>query len=90
MEYLAQVLTKSLLDSSNDQILVWYDDNQTFISKRNELILGPWRMLITKGEDIIAIMGSNENKYGKKKTKFPNNIKIIISLFFLSCCSHRI
>ncbi len=70
MEYLAQVLTKSLLDSSNDQILVWYDDNQTFISKRNELILGPWRMLITKGEDIIAIMGSNENKYGKKKPNF--------------------
>jgi len=82
MEYLAQVLTKSLLDSSNDQILVWYDDNQTFISKRNELILGPWRMLITKGEDIIAIMGSNENKYGKNKTKFQNNTKIIISLLF--------
>lgn len=65
MEYLAQILTKSLLESSNDEILNWYDDNQAFISKRNELILGPWRMLITKGEDIIALLGNNENRYGK-------------------------
>ena len=65
MEYLAQILTKSLLESSGDEILNWYDDNQEFIGKRNELILGPWRMLITKGEDIIALLGNNENKYGK-------------------------
>jgi hypothetical protein len=66
MEYLSQVLTKSLIDSSNDDILGWYDENQTFISKRNELILGPWRMIISKGEGLVAIAGSNENKYGKK------------------------
>ncbi len=69
MEYLSQVLTKSLIDSANDDILNWYDENQTFISKRNELMLGPWRMIISKGEGIVAIAGSNENKYGKQKQK---------------------
>ena len=64
MEYLVQVLNKSLIDCSNDDILSWYDENQTFISKRNELLLGPWRTIISKGEGIIAIAGSNENKYG--------------------------
>jgi hypothetical protein len=67
MEYLAQVLTKSLIDSTNDDILNWYDENQTFISKRNDLMLGPWRMIISKGEGVIAISGSNENKYGKNE-----------------------
>ena len=64
MEYLTQVLTKSIIESSNDDILSWYDDNQTFISKRNELLIGPWKMVITKGEGVVAISGSNENKYG--------------------------
>ena len=67
MEYLSQVLMKSLTDSSNDDILSWYDENQTFVSKRNELILGPWRMIITKGDGVIAIAGSNETKYGKEE-----------------------
>ncbi|CAF3330500.1 unnamed protein product [Rotaria sp. Silwood1] len=70
MEYLTQVLVKSLIDSSNDDILNWYDENQTFISKRNELILGPWRMIISKGDGIIAIAGSNENKYAAALTEF--------------------
>jgi hypothetical protein len=65
MEYLAQVLAKSLIDSAHDDFLGWYDENQAFISKRNELILGPWRMIITRAEGVIAIAGSNENKYGK-------------------------
>lgn len=64
MEYLVQVLTKCLADCSNDDVLSWYDDNQTFINKRNELLLGPWRTIISKGEGLIAIVGSNENKYG--------------------------
>ena len=65
MEYLVQVLTKSLADCSNDDILSWYDDNQTFVNKRNELLLGPWRTIISRGEGLIAIAGSNENKYGR-------------------------
>lgn len=68
MEFLCQVLTKSLIESTNDDLLTWYDENQTFISKRNELLLGPWRMIITRGDGVIAIAGSNENKYGKQKT----------------------
>lgn len=71
MEYLVQVFSKSLAESTNDDLLSWYDDNQTFTSKRNELLLGPWRTVITKGEGIIAIAGSNENKYGEK-TKNPH------------------
>lgn len=81
MEYLSQVLTKSLIDSSNDDILNWYDENQTFISKRNELILGPWRMIITKGEGILTISGSNENKYGKKQNIF-NSLSLLFCSFF--------
>lgn len=69
MEYLSQVLTKSLIESTNDDLLSWYDENQTYISKRNELLLGPWRMIITRGDGVIAITGSNENKYGKKEKK---------------------
>jgi hypothetical protein len=65
MEYLVQILTKSLVESSNDDVLSWYDENHAFISKRNELLLGPWRTIISKGEGIIAIAGSNENKYGR-------------------------
>lgn len=72
MEYLTQVLTKSIIDSSNDDILNWYDENQTFIAKRNELLIGPWKMVITKGEGVVAIAGSNENKYGKKKANSTN------------------
>lgn len=68
MEFLCQVLTKSLIESTNDDLLTWYDENQTFISKRNELLLGPWRMIITRGDGVIAIAGSNENKYGKQNT----------------------
>lgn len=64
MEYLSQVLIKSLLDPSNDEILNWYDENQAFVTKRNDLLLGPWRMVIAKSEDIIAVLGNNENKYG--------------------------
>jgi hypothetical protein len=67
MEYLTQVVTKSLIDATNDDIINWYDENQTYISKRNELILGPWRMIITKGDGVLAITGSNENKYGKQQ-----------------------
>jgi len=74
MEYLSQVLTKSLIDSANDDILNWYDENQTFISKRNELMLGPWRTIINKGENIVAIAGSNENKYGKRKKNIFNDL----------------
>lgn len=77
IEYLTQVLIKSLLDSSNDDILNWYDDNQSFLSKRNELILGPWHMVISKGDGIIAITGSNENKYGMKDL----DIKHLLMLF---------
>ncbi|CAF0806939.1 unnamed protein product [Adineta steineri] len=70
MEYLTQVITKALLDPSNDEILGWYDENLAFISKRNDLILEPWRMVIAKGADIIAILGSNENKYAAAVTEF--------------------
>jgi hypothetical protein len=86
MEYLTQVLTKSLTDSSNDDIINWYDENQTYISKRNELILGPWRMIITKGDGVLAIAGSNENKYGNI---FISTNLLLINLF-RSCGSNRI
>ncbi|CAM2697277.1 unnamed protein product [Rotaria socialis] len=75
MEYLTQVLTKSLVDSSNDDILGWYDDNQAFVSKRNELLLGPWRMIISKGDGIITITGSNETKYAAALTEFSSERK---------------
>jgi len=89
MEYLAQVLIKSLIDSAHDDFLSWYDENQTFISKRNELLLGPWRMIITRGEGVIAIAGSNENKYGNKKNaKLFNALSLI--LFGFSCCINGI
>ena len=80
MEYLVQVLTKSLADCSNDDILSWYDDNQTFVNKRNELLLGPWRTIISKGEGLIAIAGSNENKYGRCSYLF------VISRYALCVC----
>ena len=67
MEYLSQVLTKSLVEGTNDDLLSWYDENQTYISKRNELLLGPWRMIITRSDGVIAIAGSNENKYGNRR-----------------------
>jgi hypothetical protein len=86
MEYLTQVLTKSLTDSSNDDIINWYDENQTYISKRNELILGPWRMIITKGDGVLAIAGSNENKYGN----IFISINLLLINLFRSCGSNRI
>jgi hypothetical protein len=82
MEYLAQVLTKSLIDSAHDDFLSWYDENQTFISKRNELLLGPWRMIIARGDGVIAIAGSNENKYGNKKKREIIQCFILDSLWF--------
>ena len=70
MEYVVQILTRALLESTDDDILSWYDDNQVFISKRNDLILGPWRMIITRGDGILTIAGSNENKYGRRETRW--------------------
>ncbi|CAF4074149.1 unnamed protein product, partial [Didymodactylos carnosus] len=40
-------------------LLIWLKivphDNQTFLSKRNELMLGPWRMIIKKQDGLVQI-----------------------------------
>ncbi|CAF1579905.1 unnamed protein product, partial [Didymodactylos carnosus] len=78
LEYMVHVLTKSVLESSsqNEDILGWYDETQTFLSKRNELMLGPWRMIIKKQDGLVQIQGSNENKYAAAITEFsPERLK---------------
>ena len=77
MEYLVQVVAKSLTELSNEDLLAWYDENQSFANRRNELLLGPWRTIITRSEGVIAIAGSNENKYGKNRLE----LKIFIESF---------
>ena len=88
MEYVVQILTRALLESTDDDILSWYDDNQVFISKRNDLILGPWRMIITRGDGILTIAGSNENKYGREETRLI--VGQLASVTSRSGCTDRI